>query len=48
LFAERDVQRAVGGDFLQKLEFPQPHQHRVVNQQLGRVGLAANRRRLLA
>ena len=48
LLAKDDVELAAGGDLLQDFQLTQPHEGRAVRQQLGRVGLAANRRRLLS
>ncbi len=39
MFSQHDVESAGGGDSFKDLQFPQPHQNRVVGQQSGRVGL---------
>ena len=39
LLTQDDVELAGSGDLFEDFQFPQPHQDRVVRQQLGRVGL---------
>ena len=44
LFTQHNVELGISGDFLQNVQLTQPHESRVVVQELGGIGLAAHGR----